>query len=748
MPLRRFTAAEARAGRRALEVPLFLTVFLSAAMFSLAEGSLVFLLIAWVAVVVHMIAAERNVELYAHRVVLNTGVVLVGVILTVRYLTTRQDLLIALGHYVTLIQLCKLFERKRDRDYLQMIVMSLLLVLAAAMVCQELLFALLGLVYLGTLTYTAIVFTMKRHLLAAIRQGREGADAAPADRSLRKAYPTRAVASRGIVALLAALATGAMVFVASPRSLGNSGTPLRPVRRPAEAGFAETVRLGEPRSIYLSDRVMMHMRMLAPDGTNLGHAGKPYLRGRVFTEYVDSRWARPRTLRRYLGTPPPARILGRAVRQEVSMMPSLLPVVFASHPAVKVVSADASVRRLTHLEYELKASARLERPVRYTAYVLADPTSEAERSYLGRLARRSGLGVLRPEQRVDVTEAVSTLARRWCADLLARRSSAIRQEEVDDLDLAIARRIADRLRQRCTYTLDLTDADVTRDGVDDFLFHLRRGHCEYFASATTVMCQVLGVRARLATGFCPSEFDDVEGHYVVRQRDAHAWTEVYTRKTDWVVVDATPADRFEPPEGEGLGGWWSGARDLWHEWEFAWYSRVIGYDDDARRQLAYRWRGYASQAWSAVAAAVQDVYWGLIDLFAKGRISSAVVNFFLAVGLIAAGIAVVLVVPRRRSRRRRRRGAAPKPPAFLVQLLALLRRHGLDEDPHRTARELADRAAAELRLPAETLHELIGLYYRIRWAGAPADRETLHAAEARVRELAEALTRRETPAAT
>ena len=102
---------------------------------------MLFLGVTVLAVGVHMAAAWRNTEIHAQRLVLNAGVLLVGVVLTVRFFSADQELLIALGHYVTLIQLCKLFERKKDRDYVQMLVMSLLLVLAGAMMCQDLLFA-------------------------------------------------------------------------------------------------------------------------------------------------------------------------------------------------------------------------------------------------------------------------------------------------------------------------------------------------------------------------------------------------------------------------------------------------------------------------------------------------------------------------------------------------------------------------------------------------------------------------------
>jgi len=741
MPVRRLTDAEIRAGRRRLELALFLTIFLASAMFCLAERNVPFFLVSLAAVLLHAIAAWRSREIYAHRLLLNAGVMLVGTVLAVRYFIGDEDLLIALGHYVTLIQLCKLFERKRDRDYVQMLVMSLLLVLAASMMCQDLLFALLGLAYLVGLCYTGMVFTLKRSLDAAVRQQASGPGPAPAPADT---WPKRAILLRLAVVIVATLATGVVVFLISPRGAGGAGPPLGRVRRRAASGFSDTVRLGRPRSIYLSDRIVMHMRLRSPEGTDLGQVSPPYLRGRVFSEYLDSRWRKSPWARSSLPPDPAGDLLERAVRQEVSMVPSLLPVAFATHPAVRITSPDATPRRLGTLEYELKASPRLDRPVRYTAYVLPDPRGPRVGEYLRTEVEKRLRDRTRFPPRVEVSPKVTALARQWCADLLSRRGGVPPGPGRDEVDLAMARRLAGRLQQRCSYTLDLTDADADRDGVEDFLFHLRRGHCEYFASATTVMCRAVGLRARLATGFRPNEYDDDARRYVVRQRDAHAWTEVYTPSRDWVIVDATPPERFDPPRHGALGRWWSAVREGWTKWEFAWYANVIGYDDDARRALAAAVRAYLRQALRAARRAARAVFWGLVELFARGRISEAVVWFFVGVA-VAAGVLAplgLLLVRRRRGRTRRARDLpAPKPPAFLLHLLALLRRRGLTARPSHTARELADEAVSRFGLPVAELDALVDLYYRIRWAGAPAGRDELHDAERRVRRLADLLAR-------
>jgi len=79
-----------------------------------------------------------------------------------------------------------------------------------------------------------------------------------------------------------------------------------------------------------------------------------------------------------------------------------------------------------------------------------------------------------------------------------------------------------------------------RDPVDWFLFDARTGYCEQFASAETLMLRSLGVPARLATGYSTGDYNAVLDQSVVREKDAHAWVEVWFSHHGWVPVDPTP----------------------------------------------------------------------------------------------------------------------------------------------------------------------------------------------------------------
>ncbi|MCK4601534.1 MAG: transglutaminase domain-containing protein, partial [Phycisphaerae bacterium] len=314
-------------------------------------------------------------------------------------------------------------------------------------------------------------------------------------------------------------------------------------------------------------------------------------------------------------------------------------------------------------------------------------------------------------------------------DLLQLRSNA-QGKQRHDLDIAIARRIAERLRSSYAYSLDLSEADRTCDGVDNFLFHMKKGHCEYFASALTVMCCALDVEARLATGFHADRHGADGGEFVVRNRDAHAWTEVFTPSTDWIIVDASPARRDQQ-----AGGWWQSFSNFWTNLRFTWHEKVVGYDFEARRGFWTWLRRLASSSIDALASGARSLRDRFVNLLAHGHIDRAVLRFSIlaaSIGLILEGLLVFRLI--RRSVRRRRwlrasHGVGWRELKFIFKLFKLLRKHGLTPRPDQTPLDLADEAADELHLPRDALCEIIELYYRVRWGKVAPQAKEIKAAE-------------------
>ncbi len=100
--------------------------------------------------------------------------------------------------------------------------------------------------------------------------------------------------------------------------------------------------------------------------------------------------------------------------------------------------------------------------------------------------------------------------------------------------------LRDHLRKHYKYVLYAQKVPEGKESVDYFLFTLREGHCEYYASALAVLARAAGLPARVATGFSPGNYNTLTRQFEVHEYHAHAWTQIYIDKIGWLTFDATP----------------------------------------------------------------------------------------------------------------------------------------------------------------------------------------------------------------
>ena len=105
--------------------------------------------------------------------------------------------------------------------------------------------------------------------------------------------------------------------------------------------------------------------------------------------------------------------------------------------------------------------------------------------------------------------------------------------------------------RRFPYTLDLPQPPQDRDITDYFLFHAKRGYCDYYASAMVVLSRGAGLPARLVTGYIGGYYDENLDAYLVTADLAHAWAEIYFPGYGWIIFEPTGGrpeiDRPEDP---------------------------------------------------------------------------------------------------------------------------------------------------------------------------------------------------------
>jgi hypothetical protein len=142
----------------------------------------------------------------------------------------------------------------------------------------------------------------------------------------------------------------------------------------------------------------------------------------------------------------------------------------------------------------------------------------------------------------------------------------------------------------------LAPAPLSRNAMDDFLFHTREGFCEHYSSAFTVLMRAAGIPARVVTGYQGGYWNKLGNYLLVRNSDAHAWSEVWLAGRGWVRTDPTGAVR---PERVSLGAaaaagdqldwyrsdWLQGFRNRWDVVNRWWDQAVVGFDALRQRSL-------------------------------------------------------------------------------------------------------------------------------------------------------------------
>jgi hypothetical protein len=288
----------------------------------------------------------------------------------------------------------------------------------------------------------------------------------------------------------------------------------------SRTGFSEHTELGELRGMLLSDRVILRVDGVKPS----------YLRGVVYDRYIVGRWIAP------MRTPSPPQEWESDTEPET------------------VIHSVSGARDRYFLPFDLEALtvsdglAAVDDTGIFTA-----PSRSAGRVELT-VGKRGVAPVAGPSKMdLDVPAALSETLDGWLAEHLEGHN--FRDPE------ATVVRIAEILRTKYKYALEFS-RDPEADPVADFLHREQRGHCEYFASAMTLLARSAQVPARMVAGYRVSEWNPVGQYHIVRSRNAHAWTEVYYGG-QWHTVDATAVGSLPmPSETPILSAVWDTTKSL------------------------------------------------------------------------------------------------------------------------------------------------------------------------------------------
>ena len=89
------------------------------------------------------------------------------------------------------------------------------------------------------------------------------------------------------------------------------------------------------------------------------------------------------------------------------------------------------------------------------------------------------------------------------------------------------------------YDLEVSGPPQDQDVADYFLFELKKGYCDYYATAMVVLARSSGIPARFVSGYSSGSYDAPNAQYVVRELNAHSWVEIYFPEIGWVEFEPT-----------------------------------------------------------------------------------------------------------------------------------------------------------------------------------------------------------------
>ena len=459
------------------------------------------------------------------------------------------SLLTAVIHLVLFLELAKLAQIKHNRDYLYLILLAFLQILAASSMTIDMSFVATLFLFLIALVSTLMSFEIYRSAGRASNTGGVSLDAT--------------LGGMSVWATIWIVIIGVALFFSIPR-FGTGHFTRGATQALLLSGFSESVELGEIGEVKLSSALIMRARVV--DGSP---ARAPKWRGLALDTFDGRGWSKSNRTRQALKTSGTDRFnvegpsgQGETVRFQIFLEPLATPALFGPHVIRSVTGnfrgleqddADSVYQRVRagrRTQYEVLSQIPRKRP----ATDVADTIEESEPPSDVYLQVPPGLD----PRIVDLAETITI------------RANTVAQK---------AALVETHLRTNYAYSLELA-WEPGDQPLDTFLFESRSGHCEYFASSMAIMLRTLGIPTRMVNGFLPGEYNSIGDSYIVRQSDAHSWVEVYLPGQGWTEFDPTPPD---PNQSE-----FSTLTLLSHyvdAAELSWNAYVLTYDSAVQFQL-------------------------------------------------------------------------------------------------------------------------------------------------------------------
>ncbi len=392
----------------------------------------------------------------------------------------------------------------------------------------------------------------------------------------------------GIALTMAALGAPIMLvlFMLFPRLAPLWGVPSDAMT--GRSGLSSTMEVGAIAELALDDSIAMRIRFdgLPPAQSEL------YFRGPVLSTLQGRQWQPLRSgFPQRMQDAPGLQVEGEPIRYQVTLEPNNRPWIFV---------LDAAAQQPVAPSMPMQMSAQLQwtadRPV---SDLLRYSVQSHTRFRHGPLRRTAAL-----QDYLDLPPGFNPRTMAWASEL--RRDPALGGDPARMVDAVLQ-----RLRTG-GYEYTLEPGVYGQNTADEFWFDRRTGFCEHIASAFAIMMRSLDIPARIVTGYQGGEVNSVDGFWILRQSDAHAWTEVWLAGRGWVRVDPTSAvapgrtgtlERLRPVPSAVASAlqsvnpqFWLGLRATWEAVNNRWNQWILNYNQSTQLDLL-KDLGFKSPSW-------------------------------------------------------------------------------------------------------------------------------------------------------
>jgi hypothetical protein len=630
-------------------------------------------------------------------------------ILLIDLTVVSRDLLPAGIHFLVMLLAIKLLTLQQRRDYRHLYAISLMAILASAALTADAWYIPIFLLYLFAAVWTLLLYHLTQE------KGETPANVTPSSTTARHGtFPSRITHrffwSTNGTAVLAVTLTLAIFFLIPRIGAGvlqkTSGETLR------TTGFSDRVDLGMIGSVKQNPQIVMRVEL--PDQPAV-EKDRLYLRGLAYDQYNGQSWSHSATYRRslslmadgtFLAHPIGHRLpssLSIPIRQDILLEPLDAAILFAT-PFAEFVSGEfhtVQADAMSGLHLPFPPSSR----IRYSVTSQVPQLAETERS----------ASILAYPDSIRAHYLQVPMESQQVTDLAHR----VIQQATTSFEQTLA--IQQHLLENYRYSLDAETATLSHP-LEEFLFARKTGYCEHYATAMVVMLRAVGIPARLVTGFLATEWNEYGGYFTVRQRDAHAWVEVYFPQSGWITMDPTPtvsatiaASRWNSLSrlGESIRLQWDRIFVRYSTTDQLAIVHEVREGGDALRERVSRWASSLSapiiQTLNRLAHMARTFHPGMLGLI-TGVIVVGLALFFLLLR-DRIGLWATTHLPTSHSQ------------LAIVQLytrmLRTVEKYGVSKPPTATASEFARLVEQEWEVASPMVTDVTALYHQGRFSQTP-----------------------------